>query len=190
MIVGIGGVPNSGKTTLVRDYALMGKRCLETVPCLRNGRFVRLGIKYHRCDNFIVLGDYTGDVFDGTDKLDMSVQPTIIDWIKAKRTNVLFEGARLFNRTFLKELPGLYIILDVDPVELERRRQTRRHNNTFLKTMETKFNNLDGIGIGGLIHMNNNDEKDRNEIRRAITEALFKPTVVRRNTGLFNADDI
>lgn len=175
MIVGIGGVPNSGKTSLVRDYALMGKSCLETVPCLRGGKWVRLGIKYHRCENFIVLGEYTGQTFDGTDKLDMSIQPTLIDWIKAKKANVLFEGARLFNRTFMEALPGLYIILEVDPLEMERRRQLRSHSTVFIRAMETRYQNLKDLAIT----MKNNDEKDRNAIRRAITEALYKPQMVR-----------
>lgn len=141
-VIGIGGEPASGKTTLMRKVMaglspkwIQRKRGLLTVES--SGRY-------------LVLGDYSQGGFAGTDRLSMAVQPVALDFLRqivGKPVVVLFEGDRLFNGSFLAACERLaegctrWYALDVSAAEVERRHAERAdtQGETFLKGRRSKI---------------------------------------------------
>ena len=98
-----------------------------------------------------VLGKYEdGEVFAGTDRLSMAVQPAVQEWIASHNCNVLFEGDRIFNQSFLEfamSLPDTdlqIVFLSAPKTVLEQRYKDRGSDQSeqFLRGRETKYNNL------------------------------------------------
>ncbi len=101
-IIGIGGEPATGKSTLVRSL-------LDTLGPASDWHWGALtGVLYPEAKLF-VLGRYSeGETFGGTDRLSMAIQPQaqlFLQGLSAREEyqdhSVLFEGDRLFNRSFL-----------------------------------------------------------------------------------------
>jgi adenylate kinase family enzyme len=143
-IVAVGGSPGTGKTTLFRKF--MEGMDLERVEPKK-----MLPMLYAKDHNFHILGKYEdGETFAGTDRLSMAVQPVVQEWIKETNGNVLFEGDRIFNQSFLEfcmELPDtelVVIYLKVPKVMLTQRYIDRGSDQSeqFLRGRETKYNNI------------------------------------------------
>lgn len=143
-IVAIGGVPGTGKTTLVREY-MKGKDWVSVEP------EKTLSGLYNKETDTYVLGKYEdGEVFAGTDRLSMAVQPAAQKFIKETKSNVLFEGDRLFNQSFLEfcyDLPNVdltILLLEAPETLLKQRYQDRGSNQSdkFLQGRATKYNNI------------------------------------------------
>lgn len=154
-IVAIGGVPASGKTTLVRalmqripgervdfkDGLIRGSK-FSTPPAGRPSPWV------------IVLGVYDGvGPFEGTDKLSMSVQPKVEEFLQGCDDDlvVIFEGDRLFNQKFLSfcraragEDNFRPVVLGTTTENLASRHVERAdtQTSTFLKGRQTKIQNI------------------------------------------------
>lgn len=143
-IVAVGGPPGTGKTTLFRkfmsDYDWLKVEPKKMLPALY-------------CDelNLYVLGKYEdGETFAGTDKLSMAVQPIAQEFASSTKANILFEGDRIFNQSFLEfamGLPGVeldVIFLKVPKPILEQRYRDRGSDQSevFLRGRDTKYNNL------------------------------------------------
>ncbi len=103
-IIGIGGVPASGKSLLMKSIISQMNQCGST--SLEFGLvkgFVLPEMKV------IVLGKYAkGQEYPGTDRLSMGVQPDaekLVDHLASCREwnfhTLLFEGDRLFNEKFI-----------------------------------------------------------------------------------------
>jgi len=144
-IIAIGGVPGTGKTKLVRSLIEQEKGWESCSPAKL------LVAEYNKKLDLYILGKYEeGEVFSGTDRLSMAVQPNAQDWIASSDANVLFEGDRLFNKSFLDFLltiPGteLFIAyLRTSESELKNRYKQRGSDQslTFIKGRETKCNNI------------------------------------------------
>lgn len=145
-IIAIGGVPGTGKTLLVRKFmdSIEGEwKSCEPISLL--------SAMYNEQHNVYVLGKYKqGELFAGTDMLSMAVQPKAQEWISTCRSNVVFEGDRLFNKSFLEFLltipkVELFIIyLKVAQAILQNRYDQRGSNQStkFIKGRETKYANL------------------------------------------------
>jgi len=154
-IVGVGGVPGSGKSTVVQ--AVMK----------RGGRFERFKfqtVEGHYCKerDLWVLGKYAdGDLTPGTDRLSMAVINDAIFFLQTREGGlVLFEGDRLFCDKFLDVVKNgvgtdtgplamkrLWLVLHLSLGEFQRRTRERRqigirHNDTFLKGRVTKYTNM------------------------------------------------
>ena len=143
-IIAVGGQPGTGKTTLFRKF-MEDKKWIETAPA-------KLVVaSYNTEKDLYILGKYEeGETFAGTDRLGMSVQPNMQEWIASHNCNVLFEGDRLTNSKFydfLLNLPNTdvkIIILSTADIELKKRYISRGSNQseTFLKGRETKISNI------------------------------------------------
>ncbi len=136
-IIGIGGQPGTGKTTLLRQVVgMMGSdMSLKAFGLLR--------MHWYSDKRTAILGSYLSQdgAFAGTDRLSMAVMPDAIkflDWLQASplRT-VVFEGDRLFSRKFLCEiiercvyLRPVFIVLKAPQDELERRYDKRGSNQS------------------------------------------------------------
>lgn len=143
-IVAVGGSPGTGKTTLFRKF--MESHSWEKVEPKK-----MLPALYCKDLDLYVLGKYEeGETFAGTDRLSMAVQPIAQEFVSETKSNILFEGDRIFNQSFLEFAMGLpdveldVVFLKAPKDILEQRYQDRGsdQSETFLKGRATKYSNL------------------------------------------------
>lgn len=143
-LIAVGGSPGTGKTTLFRKF--MEAHTWEKVEPKK-----MLPALYCKELDLYVLGKYEdGETFAGTDRLSMAVQPIATEFVKETTSNVLFEGDRIFNQSFLemcmdlKDVDLQVVFLKVPKDMLEQRYKDRGsdQSETFLKGRETKYSNL------------------------------------------------
>lgn len=142
-IVAVGGSPGTGKTTLFRKF-------MEGLQWERVEPKKMLPALYCKEIDTYILGKYEdGETFAGTDRLSMAVQPIAQEFVKETTSNILFEGDRIFNQSFLEFAMGLPVDLQVvylkvpKPI-LEQRYKDRGSDQSeqFLKGRETKYSNI------------------------------------------------
>lgn len=138
-IVAIGGIPGTGKTSIIR--ALVANE----FPPLTHFTKLLVG---HSLPTFDLFGKYVdGEVFAGTDLLSMAVQPEAIEFINSHKKNMVFEGDRLFTGSLLKSITGhevLPLILEVDE-DIVKSRYIERGSNQpekFINSRKTKYQNI------------------------------------------------
>jgi broad-specificity NMP kinase len=143
-IIALSGRPGTGKTTLFREfiskYSWKIVEPIKLLPCLYSNEI----------DTYIIGKYDDGEIFAGTDKLSMSVQPTAEKFFKETSSNILFEGDRLTNNkffNFLSELSdtelSIVILSTSESVLLERYKcRGSEQSSTFLKGRETKISNI------------------------------------------------
>lgn len=143
-LIAVGGSPGTGKTTLFRKF-MEGKNFQPVEPAKL------VSAMYCAELDLYILGKYEeGEVFAGTDRLSMAVQPAVSEWIASHNCNVLFEGDRIFNQSFLEFAMGLpdtdlqVVFLNAPKETLEQRYKDRGSDQSeqFLRGRETKYNNL------------------------------------------------
>lgn len=143
-LIAVGGQPGTGKTTLFRKF-MEGKKWIECEPAKL------ISAMYCEELDLYILGKYQeGETFAGTDRLSMAVQPEVQKWIQTHNCNVLFEGDRIFNQSFLEFAMGLpstdlqVVYLKAPKEILEQRYQDRGSDQSeqFLRGRETKYSNL------------------------------------------------
>jgi len=136
-IIGIGGVPASGKSTLMKEVlaelGVCGSDKLE---------YGLLKGRYFKEPKVILLGDYAKDeMYGGTDRLSFAAQPhtqQMIDELHVQpewnRHTILFEGDRLFNASFIEfceERIDCHWLLLTIPRSVQRKRLCRRVQEDF-----------------------------------------------------------
>lgn len=151
-VIAIGGMPASGKTTLMR--ALMKRIGVDTgttytVPLLKWHETLAGDVK--------VMGDYTAKAgtFGGTDRLSMACQEyarrQMEGWQASRETRaVLFEGDRLVAPGFLEALKGsgrfemsLWVLETSHETRAQRSQQRGdTQSETWKKGRKTKLENL------------------------------------------------
>ena len=171
-IIAIGGEPGSGKTTLMKEmikhYGVLPKYdSFKLVPYLQK-------------DNIYILGKYEeGEVFSGTDRMSMAVQPEAIKFLETlpKESIVLFEGDRLFTASFLEHCLDKYdlsIIYLATSKEVRNERYKERgsnQNETWLQGRETKISNImTNMTLMFNTHKYNNNNKEEQKL---ILEAIY-----------------
>jgi len=143
-LIAVGGQPGTGKTTLFRKF-IEGKKWIEVEPAKL------VSALYNEEMDLYILGKYQeGETFAGTDRLSMAVQPELQKWIQAHNCNILFEGDRVFNQSFLEFAMGLpdtdlqVVYLKTTKEVLEQRYKDRGSDQSeqFLRGRETKYSNL------------------------------------------------
>lgn len=140
-IVAIGGIPASGKTTIIKKFFFKYPKFKTFKWRLISGHFIKEL-------NLFILGRYDGnDTFLGTDKLSMSVQPDYKRFInKYKDVNILFEGDRLFNIKSLDEskLTHNLKVYIIESYDTDKRHKDRNDNQSekFIKGRYTKIKNI------------------------------------------------
>jgi broad-specificity NMP kinase len=143
-LIAVGGQPGTGKTTLFRKF-IEGKTWIEVEPAKL------VSALYNEEMDLYILGKYQeGETFAGTDRLSMAVQPEMQKWIQTHNCNILFEGDRIFNQSFLEFAMGLpntdlqVVYLKAPKEILEQRYKDRGSDQSeqFLRGRETKYSNL------------------------------------------------
>jgi broad-specificity NMP kinase len=142
-VIAIGGNPGSGKSTLM-------KRLIEYFTPVKKYDEFKL-VPYLQNNNIYILGKYDdGEVFSGTDRMSMAVQPEAIKFLASIPDDsiVLYEGDRLFTASFLEDCSEKYdlkiIHLATKPEVREERYKERGsdQNVTWLRGRESKINNI------------------------------------------------
>ena len=103
----------------------------------------KLGKIYYHTDNrIIVLGKYDGSMYQGTDKLSMSVMTDVDNFVQyAKDKIVIAEGDRFTNGKFIDKVSPVIIKITNDGKTgriIRGSTQTERH----LKSIQTRVNNI------------------------------------------------
>jgi uridine kinase len=142
-VFAIGGEPGSGKTTLM-------KKIIEHYGVEPKYEAFKL-VPYLQRNNIYILGKYEeGEVFSGTDRMSMAVQPEAIKFLATLPSNavVLYEGDRLFTASFLEHcldkynLKIIYLSTTKD-IRVERYKERGSNQNaTWLQGRETKIANI------------------------------------------------
>ena len=148
-VIAMGGEPATGKTTLMFKLISMA----DDWEVIKPQKL--LDAMYSKKLNLYILGKYAndGNVFQGTDRLSMAVQPDAIEFFESLETgNVIFEGDRLFNGKMLDRLSELFpndfkvLILTVKDSTLDQRHIDRKddQDDKFKNSRKTKISNIMG----------------------------------------------
>ena len=156
-VIAMGGEPATGKTTLMFKLISMADDWKICKP------EKLLDAMYSEKLNLYILGKYAddGNVFQGTDRLSMAVQPDAEKFFvglayesnaDGHNVNVIFEGDRLFNGKMLDRLSELFpndfkiLILTVKDSTLDQRHIDRKddQDDKFKNSRKTKISNIMG----------------------------------------------
>jgi broad-specificity NMP kinase len=149
-VIAMGGEPCCGKTTLMFKLISMADDWQIVKPQKL------LDAMYSKKLNLYILGKYAndGNVFQGTDRLSMAVQPDaekfFSDLWENGNVNVIFEGDRLFNAKLLDKLAHTFpttfkiLILRVKDSTLDQRHIDRKddQDDKFKNSRKTKISNI------------------------------------------------
>ena len=146
-VTAIGGEPATGKSYIMKK--LIEKTSLKEK--FEWGKLVR-GVKN---DVISVLGIYQDaeDIFPGTDKLSMAVQPEGIQYIKLEAAqnnlqHIIFEGDRLFKSSLFDIVKNdvdfrIVVIKCDDNIKHQRHKQRNdEQNEKWLNSRKTAVNNI------------------------------------------------
>jgi len=152
-VIAMGGEPATGKTTLMFKLISMADDWKICKPQKL------LDAMYSEKLNLYILGKYAndGNVFQGTDRLSMAVQPDAekffmeVDYENAN-VNVIFEGDRLFNGKLLDKLSESFpndfkvLVLTASHGTKEQRHVDRKddQDDKFKNSRATKISNIMG----------------------------------------------
>jgi hypothetical protein len=154
-VIAMGGEPATGKTTLMFKLISMADDWKVVKP------EKLLDAMWSEKLRTYILGKYEkdGNVFQGTDRLSMAVQPDANKFISSLSydaqnehndvVNVIFEGDRLFNQKFIDEIASAtdnfkILILETSHDEKEKRHVDRNddQDDKFKNSRKTKISNI------------------------------------------------
>lgn len=156
-IIAVGGIPATGKTTLVRSI-------LNNFKPLTNFKYGLIQGVYNKVLKVYIIGVYDNSTFAGTDKLSMACQPQFLKFINKlhKDAIILFEGDRLFNQSlFDKQQCDIFVLKASNDILIDRHID-RKDNQTerFIKAKKTK---IDNIISNNVVQIFNNDSVEHSK---------------------------
>lgn len=167
-IIAIGGVPASGKSTLM-------KKVIKEYKPLKTFKYGLIRGLYDKEQNLYFIGIYDDSVFCGTDKLSMAVQPHFFKLIdKLPQARFVFEGDRLFNQSLFDKYDCEIVVLNANEETIEQRHKQRSDNQTdrFKKAKQTKINNI--LNKNEVTVLDNNTEQDAENLFNHIIKLINK----------------
>ena len=166
-IIAIGGVPATGKSTLMKEII---KECMP----LKTFKYKLVRGLYNIDKKIYIIGIYDNSVFSGTDKLSMATQPDFIEFInKIPEYKIIFEGDRLFNQSLFNKVECEIIVLSVDKDIIEQRHHIRQdsQSNQFKKAKDTKIKNI--LDNNNVVLLNNNTNEDSIKAKEYILNLII-----------------
>ncbi len=167
-IIAIGGVPASGKSTLM-------KKVIKEYKPLKTFKYGLIRGLYDKEQNLYFIGIYDDSVFCGTDKLSMAVQPHFFKLIdKLPQARFVFEGDRLFNQSLFDKYDCEIVVLNANEETIEQRHKQRSDNQTdrFKRAKQTKINNI--LNKNEVTVLDNNTEQDAENLFNHIIKLINK----------------
>lgn len=167
-IIAIGGVPASGKSTLM-------KKVINEYKPLKTFKYGLIRGLYDKEQNLYFIGIYDDSVFCGTDKLSMAVQPHFFKLIdKLPEARFVFEGDRLFNQSLFDKYDCEIVVLNANEETIEQRHKQRSDNQTdrFKRAKQTKINNI--LNKNEVTVLDNNTEQDAENLFNHIIKLINK----------------
>ena len=146
-VIAIVGVPGTGKSTLMKEFLEMAELYDEHWEAHKPVDLVEGQIQ----GDMFVMGKYEeGEVFSGTDRLSMAVQPKAIEYLQSDPAKfVLFEGDRLTTVSFFQAVKQaghtLHIIELTIPDELRKQRYIDRGSDQSEQFIQSRFTKLKNI---------------------------------------------
>jgi pantothenate kinase len=181
-IIAIGGEPATGKSTIMKKFISL----FDDLQPMEPVKLVPL--TYSEKNDLFILGKYEeGEKFGGTDRYSMAVQPQATKFVNGYDGNIIFEGDRLFNQSFLELLADLpdtdlqiiYVTANRDAINQRHVDREDNQSETFTKGRRTKYENLRSNFV--LMPYNkvfeNNTQEDLERIVSYLKEQLYKETV-------------
>lgn len=185
--VAVGGLPGTGKTTLMNSLLSMAD---DWVAVKVEGQSLLDGV-WSESEKTYILGKYMpyydGEGYaQGTDRLSMAVQPQAIEAVisaRAKGYSVVFEGDRLFTASFLEAMVEAYgkdasiFILETSKEEREMRYESRGSDQSekFLSGRETKIGNIcANFSLMGYIKERDHTDTDQGQAVAQEIETFLK----------------
>jgi len=177
-VIAMGGEPATGKTTLMFRLISMADDWKIVKP------EKLLDAMYSEKLNLYILGKYVddGNVFQGTDRLSMAVQPDAEKffkelWNEHAAVNVIFEGDRLFNGKLLDKLSDWFpesfkvLVLTASHDVKEQRHVDRKddQDDKFKNSRKTKIENIcSSLFLRDYIEVssNNDAEEQKNNLNK------------------------
>jgi hypothetical protein len=161
------------------------KRLIEEIRAVKKYNEYKL-VPYLQYFDIFILGKYEeGEVFSGTDRMSMAVQPEAVKFLAYLPENaiVLFEGDRLFNNSFLEHCSENY---DTKIIYLKTSKDVRterykdrgsNQNETWLRGRESKINNiLTNMTLMFITEtFENNTLEQQNVVYERILDYVYKP---------------
>lgn len=129
------GACGSGKTWVM-------KQIIEQLDLRVNARAGM--IRFKTDDNICVLGKYTGEMFEGSDKLSMAVARDFGMFKKIADKNnftIIAEGDRFTNSKFV-EIFKPYVIKITDTGEKGRKLRKSNQSDRHVRAIQTRVNNM------------------------------------------------
>lgn len=163
------GEPGSGKSSLVKELLSQHKHKPIKHKLLR-----AYEIDKDNCKLFVFGIYFSNEIFEGTDKLSMGVQPSATDFMLNSPNNSVFitEGDRLGNAkllAFCKENGIQYQLIHLYCEKPQQRRDKRgsKQSEAWISSRQTKIRNL--LSSHEHIEINNEDGK-----LKTITQDILK----------------
>lgn len=168
-VIYVAGVPASGKSTL---FKRLRKKYFDAATEFKFGR-----VRGIRQGQLQMLGVFDGSLFEGTDKLSMSVINDAIEYISELKNDsdkhvVFAEGDRLFNWRFISTTRATLLLLDANEAVLKQRHIMRgdSQSETFLRSRRTKVENY--IKAHNTMRIWNNSPQDSDRIFNYLTKTV------------------
>lgn len=129
------GACGSGKTWV----------CKELIKKFKLNKLAKIKTIYFNTNNKIsVMGKYTGHIYDGSDRLSMSVMKDInyLKYIQEKhKMLIIAEGDRFMNKTFITKFNPYIIKINNDGLKGRKKRNSSQSDRQ-IKTINTRVSNI------------------------------------------------
>ena len=173
--VAIGGVPATGKSTLMKQ--IISTKGTKSLTSWKYGL-----VNGYLLDDVCVIGTYPADeTFGGTDRLSMASPVDMMKFMDFNKYSFIFEGDRLFTKKILTKASKLFdlkiIILEQSDETLKERHILRgdTQSEKFLKGRKTKIQNIkEDEAVKDLIQLYTlEDYKDTDHLTKEIISYLW-----------------
>jgi adenylate kinase len=147
-LIAIGGLPATGKSTILKKF-------MKELEWVKQEPRKLVTSMYNKANDLYIIGDYSDpkEKFPGLDRLSMAVQPEAIKFLQETKSNILFEGDRLFTASFLEsasqmvdlsQLELKIVFIKADPKIVKERHAERDDSQSkkFIKGRDTKLDNI------------------------------------------------